>query len=106
MDEKITTDFEPTDVTNKINKAYLDKKLYKVEGHISYIKKDYNEYKMLNNKQSVEEVLIQKTVKTTLQILYDKSLFGNYDKAKTVFKDFLYVERRRGDLGEVNEGIQ
>ena len=34
-DEKITTNFEPTDNEDVINKAYLDEKLSKIQGQIS-----------------------------------------------------------------------
>ena len=61
-DEKITTNFEPTDNSDVINKAYLDEKLKKIDGHISYIEKDYNEFKLQYNKQNVEDILIQKAV--------------------------------------------
>ena len=67
-DEKITTNFEPTDDSDVINKAYLDEKLKKIDGHISYLEKDYNEFKIQYNKQSVEDILIQRAVKTTIQI--------------------------------------
>ena len=39
-DEKITTDFQPTNDSDVINKAYLDEKLKKINGHVSYIEKD------------------------------------------------------------------
>ena len=97
-DEKLTTNFEPTDNEDVINKAYLDEKLSKINGHISYIEKDYNEFKSQYNKQSVEDILIQRAVKTTIQILYDKGLFDNYDNADKVLEDFLFTTRRRGDL--------
>ena len=42
-DEKITTDFEAVDDKDAINKAYLDEKLKKIDAHIAYIEKDYNE---------------------------------------------------------------
>ena len=61
-DEKITTNFEPTDKSDVINKAYLDEKLKKIDGHISHIEKDYNEFKLQYNKQNVEDILIQKAV--------------------------------------------
>ena len=48
-DEKITTYFEAVDNKDVINKAYLDAKLKKIDGHISYIEKDYNECKKLYN---------------------------------------------------------
>ena len=52
-DEKLTTNFEPTDDKDVVNKAYLDEKLKK-NSHIFYIEKDYNEFKSQYNKQSVE----------------------------------------------------
>ena len=70
--EKITTNFEAVNDSEVINKAYLDEKLKKIDGHLSYIEKDYNEFKKQYNKQSVEEILIQRAVKTTIQLLYDK----------------------------------
>ena len=39
-DEKITTNFEPIDNTDVINKGYLDEELKKTNGHIAYIEKD------------------------------------------------------------------
>ena len=97
-DKKLTTNFEPTDDSDVINKAYLDEKLKKIDGHISYLEKDYNEFKIQYNKQNVEEILIQRAVKTTIQILYDKGLFDNYANANKVLEDFLFTTRRRGDL--------
>ena len=38
-DEEITTNFEPTDNADVINKGYLDDKLLKVNVHISSLKK-------------------------------------------------------------------
>ena len=107
-DEKITTNFEPTDNTDVINKAYLDEKLSKIYGHNSYIeKKDYNEFKSVYNKQCLEEILVQRALKTTIQILYDKGLFDNYANADKVFEDFLFTTKRRPDLSEqLNDNIQ
>ena len=101
-DEKITTDFKPVDNEDVINKGYLDEKLLKIDGHLSKLEKGYNEFKLQYNKQSVEEILIQRAVKTTIQILYDKGLFDNYQNADKVLEDFLFVTRRRGDLSEEN----
>ena len=101
-DEKITTDFEPIDNSDVINKGYLDEKLLKINGHLSKIEKDFNEFKLQYNKQSVEEILIQRAVKTTIQILYDKGLFDNYANADKVLEDFLFTTRRRPDLSEEN----
>ena len=83
-DEKTTTNFEANDNLDVINKCYLDEKLKKIDGHIAYIEKDYNEFKKQYNKQSVEENLIQRAVKTTIQILYDKGLFDNFQNADKV----------------------
>ena len=102
--EKLTTDFEPVDNKDVINKAYLDSKLLKIDGHISKLEKNYNEFILQYNKQNVEGILIRKAVKTTIQILYDKGLFDNYANADKVLEDFLFTSRRRGDLSEqVNE---
>ena len=97
-DEKLSTDFEPTDNSYVINKGYLDEKLLKIDGHLSKLEKDHNEFKLQNNKQNVEDILIQRAVKTTIQILYDKGLFDNFQKADKVLEDFLFTTRRRGDL--------
>ena len=70
-DEKITTDFEPIDNEDVINQGCLDSKLLKIDGHLSKLEKDYNEFKLQYNKQNVEDILIQRAVKTTAQILYD-----------------------------------
>ena len=80
-DEKIITNFEPIDNNDVINKGYLDSKLLKIDGHLSKLEKDFNEFKLQYNKQSVEEILIQRAVKTTIQILYDKGLFDNFQNA-------------------------
>ena len=106
-DEKITTNFEPVDVSDVKNKGYLDSKLININGHLSNFEKDYNDFKKQYNKQSVEEILIQRAVKTTIQILYDKSLFDNYANVDKILKDFLFTTRRRGDLSEqVNDDVQ
>ena len=99
-DEKITTNFVPTDDLDVLNKSYLDEKIKKIVGHIE---KDYNEFKLQYNKQSVENILIQRAVKTTIQLLYDKGLFDNYANADKFLEDFLFTTRRRGDLEEIND---
>ena len=101
-DEKITTNFEPVNNGDVINKAYLDDKLLKINGHLSKFEKDFNEFKLQYNKQSVEDILVQRAVKTTIQILYDKGLFDNFQNADKVLEDFLFTTRRRGDLSEDN----
>ena len=104
-DEKITTNFEPAD-GDVINKSYLDVNLKNIDDLISYIDKDYNEFNLQYNKQSVEDISIQSAVKTTIQILNDKGLFDNYANADKVLEDFLLTTRRRGDLEEVNDDVQ
>ena len=107
QDEKITTNFEPIDNSDVINKGYLDDKLLKINGHLSKLVKDYNEFKLLYIKQNVEVILNQRAMKTTIQILYDKGLFDNYANADKVLEDFLFTTRRRGDLSEqVNDVVQ
>ena len=101
-DEKITTTFGAVNDEDVINKGYLDEKLIKINGHISKLEKDYNEFIKQYDKQAVEDILIQKAVKTTIQVLYDKGLFDNYDNADKVLEDFLFTTRRRGDLTEEN----
>ena len=58
-DEKLTTNFEPVDNEDVINKAYLDSKLLKIDGNLSKLAKDYNEFKLQYNKQNVEDILVQ-----------------------------------------------
>ena len=70
------------------------------------LEKDYNEFKFQHNKQSVEEVSVQRAVKTTIQILYDKGLFDNFQNADKVLDDFLFTTKRRVDLEKVNDLIQ
>ena len=99
-DEKRTTNFETVDNEDVKSKGYLDSKLLKIDGHLSKLERDYNEFKLQYNKQNVEEILIQRAVKTTIQILYDKGLFDNFANADKVLEDFLFTKRRRGDLSE------
>ena len=55
---KKTTNFEPTDNADVINKCYLDAKLLKIDGNLSFSEKDYTEFQLQYNKQSVDEILI------------------------------------------------
>ena len=62
---------------------------------------------MRNDKES-EEILIGKAVKRTIQILYDKGLFYNYNNADQVLKSYLLMnvnERRGPDLAEVKDDV-
>ena len=102
-DKKITTNFEAVDDEDVIHKSFLDEKLLKINGHLSKLEKDFNEFKLQYNKQNLEEILNQRAVKTTIQILYDKGLFDNFQNAQEVLKDFLFTTRRRPDLEKVND---
>ena len=44
-DEKITTNFEAVGDKDVINKGYLHSKIMKIDGHLSKLEKDYNEFK-------------------------------------------------------------
>ena len=80
--------------------------MLKINGHLSKIEKDYNEFKLQYNKQSLEEILVQRAVKTMIQKLYDKGLFDTHANADNVLEKFLFTSRRRADLEEVNDDIQ
>ena len=101
-DEKLSTNFEPIDDLDVINKGYLDSKLIKIDGHLSKLEKDFNEFNLQYNKQNVEDILIQRAVKTTIQTLYDKGLFDKFQNADKVLEDFLFTTRRRLDLSQEN----
>ena len=105
-DEKLTTNFEPTNGEDVINKGYLDSNFLKIDGHLTKIEKDCNEFKLQYNKQNVEDILIQRAVKTTIQIIYDEGLFDTFQNADKVLEDFLFTTRRRPDLKKVNDDFQ
>ena len=75
----------------------------KIDGHLSKFEKDYNEFKLQYNKQTIEDISIQRALKTTIQLLYDKGLLNNFKNADKVLEDFLFTTRPRGDLEEVND---
>ena len=45
-DERKTTLFEHVNIEDVINKAHLEEKLSKIEGHLPLLEKDYNEFKI------------------------------------------------------------
>ena len=102
-DGNLTTNFQPVNDEDVINKTYIDIKILKINGHLSELEKDYNELKLEYNKQNVEDILIQRAVKTTIQILYDEGLFDNFQNADKVLEDFLFTTRRRGYRSEYKE---
>ena len=106
-DKKLTTNFEPIDNEDVIKKGYLDSKLLKIDGHLSKLEKDFNEFKLQYNKQNIEEILIQRAVRTRIQILYDKGLFDTFQNADKVLEDFLFTTICREDLSEqINDDFQ
>ena len=54
----------------------------------------------------MEDILIQRAVKTTIQLLYYKGSFDKFAIADKVLEDFLFTTRRRGDLKEVNDNVE
>ena len=93
-DEKLTTNFEAVNDEHVIYKSFLDDKLLKINGHLSSLEKDYNEFQLQYNEQSVEVVLIQRAVKTTMQIFYDGGIFDNYANSDKVLEDILFNTRQ------------
>ena len=53
----------------------------------------------------MEEYLIQRVVKTIIQIVYDKSSFDGFPNAYKILKDSLFVIRRKIVLKNVNDGV-
>ena len=104
-EENTTSKFQPVKVEDVIKKAYLHKIKLKIERHISISEKEWNDNKVLRSKQSIEEVSIQRAVKTTTQIFFDKGLFDFSAKADEVLKNFLFVTRPRPDLKKADDDV-
>ena len=62
-DEKKTTDFEAIDDSDVINKGYLDSKLLKIDGHLSKLETDYNEFKLQYGKHECRRYFNSKSCK-------------------------------------------
>ena len=87
-----------------MNKAYLDTKSAEVKGDISYMENNFNEFK--GYERYKEEVLVEKAVKTAIQIAFDRGLFDEYDLVNEVLNVSLLIEgneRHRPDLKEPND---
>ena len=104
-DEKTTTHFEAVNDEDVINRGYLHEKILGINSLLSFFAKEYNEFRLQNNKQSVEEFLNQRAVTTTIQILYDKKFFDSFTNADKVLKDCFFVTRGRLNLEKVNDGV-
>ena len=72
----------------------MDEQILTTKSHISLLEKNFIEFKLNYSKQSIEEVLIQRAVKTTFQILYDKGLFDNNNNADEVLNDLLFTTQK------------
>ena len=88
-DERITKNFEPSNDEHVVNRAHQNAKKFQSRGgHISFKGKEYKGQFLHNNqKQSDEEFLIERAVKSTIEMLYDKRLHDIYDSADEVWKD-------------------
>ena len=64
--EKITTYFEPSNDEDVTNKAYLYKRISKIEGRKLFSGEDSTEYNLQNNKRQSEKVVNERTVKSTI----------------------------------------
>ena len=57
----------------------------------------------------MEEVLVERALKTTIRILYDKGSSDKYDNTDEVLKDYLLIdgvnERRRREIWQLNEYV-
>ena len=91
--KKTTTNFEASNPENVMNKKNFDTNLAGLNGKISYIGENYNEFKLHNNEQSIKEALFERAVETLIQMLYGGGLFNKYDNADVVLKDYLFFER-------------
>ena len=67
---------------------------------MNYIRKDYNEFRLRNDKQS-EEVSIGRAVWTSIQELYDKGLFDIYANAEIFLKDYLFLTKLTKDIDPI-----
>ena len=56
---------------------------------MSLLAKDYDKFEKRSDKYSVEEDQIQRAVKKSIQILYDKGLFHNFPNAERLSKNFV-----------------
>ena len=54
----------------------------------------------------MEEILVQRAVKTTFQVLFDKSFCDGFPNVDAILNKFLFAGRRRSDLEEINDVIQ
>ena len=74
--------------------------------HLSKLGKHYKEFKLQYKKQSVEEVLIQRVVKTTIQIFYDEGFFDAFPNADKVVQVIYFNTRRKLGKKKVNDNVQ
>ena len=106
----MSTSFQPQNNEDVVNKAQLDTNISIVKCHISFIEKNLNDFILHGDegRQSDDEFVIEKSVKTTTQILYDKRLLDMYDNAQELLKEYLLIElkeRCRPDVKELKDDI-
>ena len=97
-DEKTTTNFKAVNDEDVINITYPDENISEIDHHLSFLEKDYNQFKLHYNKQSVERILIHRAVRMTIKVLYFQMLIK-------VIKVFLFVTRKRVNLEKVNVDV-
>ena len=61
----------------------------KIDGQLSILGKNYKDFKLHYNKPSVEEIFIQRAVKMTKQVLYDKGVFDSFPNGDEVLNFFV-----------------
>ena len=104
-DEKISTNFEISHDKDVINKAYFNKKISKKEGHKSFIEKDWSDIRMHSKKKQSKDVLTEKAVKSTTQILQDKVLVDKQDNADEALKIYALSGKSRFELEKLNDDV-
>ena len=65
-------------VSGKFSAQFLMTKIIKNRRSNLLYRISFNEFKLLSDNESLEEVLVRKTVETAFQILYDKGLFDSF----------------------------
>ena len=75
-DEKLTIIFEASNDEDVVSETYIDIELSKNEGLVSYIGKQYNEFKLRDDKKS-DDVSFGRAVKMTMEIFSRNGLFDN-----------------------------
>ena len=70
-----------------------------INGHVPCLEEDHIECKLRSDAKFKEEVLIERTVETTVKKPYDTGLFDQNSIVDGT-KDYLFSGRRKGSLSE------